>query len=132
MFGIIVATHDQMAEEIKNIVEIVMGKQGRFEAIGLFEGESLERMSEKIKNAVVEMQVDNTIIFVDMRGATPNNSALLVLSEIQNIKIITGVNLPMVLEAVALRETNALKEIDALVDYLVKTGRESINTMALN
>ncbi len=131
MFGIVIATHGQMAEGMRNAAEMIMGKQEYFENVSLLAGDSLEGMGEKIIRTIEEMGTKENIIFVDLPGATPNNSALLVASEHENWKVLTGVNLAMILEGLALRSAPGTKDLDAFVACLCNAGRESINAVTV-
>lgn len=132
MFGIMIATHGQMAAGIRNAAEMIMGKQEYFEIVSLLAGDSLEGMGEKMIRTIEGMGTKENIIFVDLPGATPNNSALLVSSEHDGWRAITGVNLVMVLEGLALRSTPGVENLDSFVDRLCKAGRESIGAVTVN
>ena len=132
MFGIMIATHGQMAAGIRNAAEMIMGKQEYFEIVSLLAGDSLEGMGEKMIRTIEGMGTKENIIFVDLPGATPNNSALLVSSEHDGWRVITGVNLVMVLEGLALRSTPCVENLDSFVDRLCQAGRESISAVTVN
>ena len=132
MFGIMIATHGQMAAGIRNAAEMIMGKQEYFEIVSLLAGDSLEGMGEKMIRTIEGMGTKENIIFVDLPGATPNNSALLVSSEHDGWRVITGVNLVMVLEGLALRSTPGVENLDSFVDRLCQAGRESISAVTVN
>jgi mannose/fructose-specific phosphotransferase system component IIA len=85
---------------------------------------------EKIERAVQEVdQGDGVLILVDLFGASPfNASARLVLSKPGcPMEVVTGVNLPMLVELVVQREGMTLEEAVRLV---LEVGQEQIRRMA--
>ena len=62
------------------------------------------------------------MIMTDMFGGTPSNTALSFLAE-GKVEVVTGVNLPMLVEFCSRRERQSLEELTA---SLLKSGRESI------
>jgi PTS system mannose-specific IIA component len=64
---------------------------------------------------------DGVIILTDMFGGTPSNISLAFLEE--NLEVITGVNLPMLLNALTKRDGKGIKE---LAQLLKENGRSNI------
>ena len=75
-----------------------------------------ERIKEKIE--AVDSG-DGVIVFADVLGGTPFNQAAQLLND--NVELIVGMNLPMLMEVLGTREYN---EID--IDELVEKGKNSI------
>ena len=68
--------------------------------------------------------LDGVLIFVDLFGGTPCNASLDLLKEYENIDIITGVNLPMIL--FALSNNEKYKTVSSLVENVLKVSTKSI------
>lgn len=109
MIGGIIVTHAGFAAGIKEAVEMIAGEQDCFEAIGLREGGGMELLSEKIKKTAEKMPCEKIWIFCDMFGATPSNASCMLAVQ-NDYKVITGVNLPLLLEFVISRETDSSEE----------------------
>ena len=129
MVGFLVISHGNLAEGIKDSISMIMGEQERFEAIGLRADTDMEHFSDEIYEAAVRLDDgDGVILFTDMFGASPCNFAAANMSrfleESRKVKILTGVNLPMVLEGFIRRmECNDLEEIK---DTCLDGGRDGV------
>ncbi len=113
MVGIIVASHGQLAGGFMDALEMIMGPQEKITALALEPEMGPEDYREKLKEAAREMDTpDGVLIMADLFGGTPSNaSAYLLDSEDPPIEIVTGVNLPMLLEIVNLRSSMSLGEL---------------------
>jgi len=112
MIGILIVTHGGFAEGLFNAVELIAGKQEKVKTIGLYHGDGIDEFSDKVKNAYEELDDgDGVIIFVDIFGGSPSNVVMKLMTEKPKIKAITGVNMPMVVEAVMSRDGSTLDEL---------------------
>jgi len=122
MIGILIISHGKFAEGLIDACKLIAGEQERIESIGLFEGDNLDDLTIKIKQAISKLDDGSgVIVFVDMFGASPSNIVSRLIE--QNIIAITGVNLPMVLEIMSFRNSLSLQEI---ADIAINSGKESI------
>lgn len=126
MLGIIICTHSTLSESFKQTAEMILGKQENFQAVGLFEGDSVINLSKKINKLIEDMNTDENLIFTDMFGASPSNAAAMSVFEV-NACIITGVNLTMIVEALGMREQ--YNTMDELLSYLTEVGKGNIRVL---
>ncbi|MCJ7612594.1 MAG: hypothetical protein MUP19_10050, partial [Candidatus Aminicenantes bacterium] len=68
-------------------------------------------------------QKNGVVIFTDMFGGTPSNLSFSFLKDNQ-VEIITGINLPMLIKFVSLQRSNNLKEV---VKKVVEQGKKNIH-----
>ena len=109
MIGVVVVTHGQLARELLSAAEAIVGDLPRFAAVSIGWHDDVEDARGEIRQAVARCQEgQGVIVLTDMFGGTPTNLSLPYLSE--KVEIVTGVNLPMLIKALALRE-GALVEI---------------------
>lgn len=97
MVGLIIITHGIYASSLIKSLEMVSGKIEKIEAIELEQGESIESLQEKIKKTIIKLNTAEVLIMVDLLGGTPYNASSIELQN-PNINIITGINMPMILE----------------------------------
>lgn len=103
MIGIVIATHGKMAEGIADAVSMIIGKQSQFIPLGIKADETTECFSQRLSNAINKVNSGKgVIVFTDLFGATPTNVSGNFIYK-SNIELITGVNLPMVLETCLVR-----------------------------
>lgn len=121
--GLVIVSHGHFAEEALHSVEMIMGKQDYAEAISLMPGESMDGLSKKIENSMKRLEKCKSIfIFIDMWGGTPSNASIAFLLQRNNIKIISGINIPMLIEFFSSR---TLPE-EELVKSVVESARRSV------
>ncbi|ADL07337.1 PTS sugar transporter subunit IIA [Thermosediminibacter oceani] len=127
MVGIVMVSHCNLAPELHKTLETVMGVQQNLESVGLHPGESKENFKLRVAEAVSRVNSGNgVLILADLFGGTPCNACFeLMGSEFKNAKIdvITGLNLPMAVQAC--RESCA-KNLKELVDIVKKAARDSV------
>lgn len=99
---------------------MVYGKQDKVEAISLEQGESMESLNNKINEIIKEFQVNEVLIMVDLLGGTPYNASSIEI-ENSNINVITGLNMPMILEALLFRN-ETLEKISSITTEAGKNG----------
>ncbi|MFH1784407.1 MAG: PTS sugar transporter subunit IIA [bacterium] len=123
MIGVIIVTHGDLGSHLVKTSEAIIGPQEKVKAISLFPEEGIDALREKITKALDELSAaKGVVIFTDMIGGTPTNTSLS-LAHREDIEIITGVNLPMLLACFASREVISLVELS---DKLCQTGHKSI------
>lgn len=126
MIDIIVVTHGKFAEGLKDSVNMIVGEYSNLTTVSFNPGESIEALEDKIKKVLNDKKKEKALIFVDVFAASPFNASMKAYNSLENSKeigIITGVNLPMVMEALLSSESD---DLDGLVKSLIEGGRESI------
>ena len=95
MIGVIVVTHGQLATELVNAAEMIVGELSGFVAVSIGWHDDVETAREAIAAAIARVaRPAGVIVLTDMFGGTPANLGLPFLAE-QQVEVITGVNLPM-------------------------------------
>jgi len=116
MINFILVSHGQMAAGIMNAAELISGKHNGVEVIDLKESDPIEELNNRMEKAILKLKEssDGIIIMVDLFGASPFNVSSLTSAKFENVDVITGLNLPMLLETLLQRESLTLKEIVTL------------------
>ena len=132
MIGVSLICHGNMAEGIKDSVRLIVGEQESFHVLGLFEGGDFEKFKEDVYDTIVNS--DNgqgVVVFVDMMGASPFNAVASNVKKLQAnnipIRLITGVNLPMLLET--LMQRDLADSLEELYKISLEAGRDSIKEL---
>ncbi len=98
MIGVVVVTHGQLATELLNAAETIVGDLPHFAAVSIGWHEDTQDAREEIAQAIARVQQDGgVLILTDMFGGTPSNLAMTFLGE-DNVEVLTGVNLPMLIK----------------------------------
>jgi len=121
MIGIIIASHGKLAEEILKSAYMIMGPQENIVALGLEpESDPLE-LKDKIYKSATEIDTGcGVVILVDLLGGSPGNVSAYLAKE--GYPVITGFNLPMLLELIAMRHG----DIEETVNHIIHTGKDGI------
>ena len=123
MIGVVVVTHGQLAIELVNAAETIVGDLPKFAAVSIGWHEDVQDAREEIATAIGRVQgPEGVLIATDMFGGTPSNLGITCL-EPNRVEVVTGVNLPMLIKAASLRERQDLTEVARL---LREHGRNAI------
>lgn len=130
MVHIILACHGDAALGMLSAAEMICGKQNNTTALSLRPGMSAEQFGKLINDAVKQLGLqDEALVFTDFVGGTPSNQALRQLLYKENIEIITGLNLPMLLEAIFSRNEKTAGE---MAKHCVNSGIQGIADLKAN
>jgi mannose PTS system EIIA component len=111
MIGIVVVTHGQLATELLNAAETIVGDLPRFTAVSIGWHEDTQDARDEIAAAIGRVQQgQGVLILTDMFGGTPSNLAMTFLGQ-QDVEVITGVNLPMLIKLAGLGEQDSLLSV---------------------
>ncbi len=111
MIGIIIITHGNLALELKSAMEYILGIQKNIEIISIKSDDDLEIKKADLEEVIEKVNENiGTIILPDMFGGTPSNLAMSFL-EVGKVEIISGVNLPMLIKLIGLRDSNDLQKV---------------------
>ncbi len=119
-------THGDLGKGLLSTVSMLVQDNDMLESIGFFPGQGAEDLQKKIVEKLDYMNsCEGVLCFVDMLGGTPSNvvSEFVVRDKNQKIKLVAGVNLPILIEAIALRYSMKLPE---LVSHILGVGKNSI------
>lgn len=122
MIGLLVVAHGNLAREILAAAEMIAGTIEKSAAVGIEPGQSVESIRESIVAAMNAVSEGGAIVMTDMFGGTPSNMSLSFLDD-SKVEVVTGVNLPMVIEFASKREKLPFSELAAV---LTECGKESI------
>jgi PTS system mannose-specific IIA component len=124
MIGLVLVTHGRLAAEFVVAMEHVVGPQEAIEAICIGPEDDMEARRQDIANAIAAVdRGKGVIILTDLFGGTPSNLAISLMKS-ENIEVIAGVNLPMLIKLATVRGTESLPRAVASAQ---EAGRKYIN-----
>ncbi len=126
MIGIVVVTHGQLARELVAAAEMITGEDiPNATSVSIGWHDAPDDAQRAIVTAVERVSGnEGAVILTDMFGGTPSNLALSLLNEGQ-VEVVTGVNLPMLIRLVSIREEEQVGPADAARAALFQ-GKENI------
>lgn len=131
MIGFILTGHGHFSNGLKSALDMIAGPQQGFEIVP-FEEDAAGAYGDNLREAVKAMRAktDGVLVFCDLMGGTPFNQSMMITAEQDNISVVAGTNLPMLIDIVMSRTPDST--IDDLVSEAVEVGKEGVCHMALD
>ena len=125
MIGIVIVTHCQLGEALIEAAEFIIGERpGSIESVSIDLSENAEKLRNKISQGIKKVEgQEGVLILTDMFGGTPSNLSYSFLEE-GRIEVLSGVNLPVLIQAANMREK---MKLDQLASNLESFGKKSIS-----
>ena len=122
MIGLVLVTHAGLATALKLSAEMIVGSIENCATVEVAPDERADDIMARVVAAVGTVQSAGAIIMTDLFGGTPSNMAMSFLKE-GWIEVVTGANLPMLIEFCSRREQMPVAE---LATDLKRSGCEGI------
>ena len=125
MIGIVIVTHEQLGEALIGAAEFIIGSRPEaLESVSIDLNENAEKLRAKIARGIKNVEgKEGVIILTDMFGGTPSNLSYSFLEE-GHIEVLSGVNLPILIQAATDRKK---MKLDTLAAKLEAFGKKSIS-----
>jgi len=121
--GVVVVTHGQLATELLNAAEMIVGDLPGFSAVSIGWHDDVDVARSAIARAVEKVDRGRGVLLLtDMFGGTPSNLAMTFL-EADQVEVVTGVNLPMLIK---LAKVPDAADLLSLARSLCEHGRANI------
>ena len=125
MIGIVIVTHNRLGDALVESAEFVIGSRPKsIASVSIDLNQSAEKLRKKITDGIKKVdEKDGIIILTDMFGGTPSNLSYSFLDE-GRIEVLSGVNLPILVQAINTREKMDLAKLGTKLE---KFGKKSIS-----
>jgi PTS system mannose-specific IIB component len=130
--GIVIASHGEFAEGIHQSGSMIFGEQEKVQTVTFMPSEGPDDLRAKIDAAIATFDADDEIlVLADLWSGSPFNQASAVLAENpdRNIAIITGLNLPMLIQAYTERMMDADAGLEKVVANILKEAKDGIRIL---
>ena len=119
----VVVTHGQLATELVNAAEMIVGDLPQFAAVSIGWHDDVNDAREDIEEAIARVRgEEGVLLLTDMFGGTPSNLGMTFIEK-DRLEVITGVNLPMMIKLATLRQSSDLL---AVARQMRDEGRNAI------
>jgi PTS system mannose-specific IIA component len=120
MIGIVVVTHNGLAQELAVAIQQIVGRQEQLRAIGIGPEDDADACKREIAGAIAAVDAGRGVVLVtDMFGGTPCNLALGFLKK-GKVEVLAGASLPSLIKLVSVR---AKCSLDEAVRLAIESGR---------
>ncbi len=135
MTAILLVSHGTFSKAMLETAEMILGPQSQAAAVGLAPSQSPEDLKAEIRRAIERLSGSDLLILTDVTSGTPA-STITALSREYSFRHLTGINLPLLIEALISRQFVPLKDLTASlmqnaastfvdVDEMMCRGQES-------
>ena len=130
--GIIIASHGEFAAGIHQSGSMIFGEQEKVQVVTFMPNEGPDDLYAKFNDAVASFDADDEVlVLADLWSGSPFNQASRVMGENPDRKfaIITGLNLPMLIQAYTERMMDANVGVEAVVANIIKEAKEGVKAL---
>ena len=125
MIGIVVITHGPLAHGLVTSLKFFSGDTSQLTHVILQDEDSPDDFLKHLKDAVSQVDTNEGIVILsDILGGTPSNQALMFSMNRADVRVVSGVNLMMLIEAVLSRAV--VHDLDDFVNKIIQSGKDSI------
>ncbi len=127
MIGIILTGHGNFATGIYSSLKLIAGARENLECCDFVEGMGAdEDLVPNLQAAMDKLSpvCDGIVFLTDLKGGSPFQKAVTLSFGKDNMKVIAGTNLPMLLEAAMICEFST--DVDTFVEGIINTGKEQV------
>ena len=111
MIGLLIISHCDLGKELLNAAELIFGRIDAAKAISITQTTESEKLLKMISAEIKSLDKgQGVLLLTDMFGGTPSNLSFSFLKE-ERVEVLTGVNLPMVVEVAQNRQNMSLSEL---------------------
>lgn len=134
MIGVLIASHGSLAAELLKTAEKVIGPQKQVAALSTNTRLPRQQLCDEVKQLIDSLDSgEGVLVMVDCPGGTPANICLEAGCGNDAVKVLSGVNLPMLLCLVDRRPGQTLDSLaDAALSAAKMTIRDLTDVMGAN
>ncbi|HFI0944746.1 TPA: PTS sugar transporter subunit IIB [Streptococcus suis] len=130
--GIIIASHGEFAAGIHQSGQMIFGEQEKVQVVTFMPSEGPDDLYAKLNAAVDSFDADDEVlVLADLWSGSPFNQASRVAGERPDRKfaIITGLNLPMLIQAYTERLMDATAGVEKVAANIIKEAKDGIKVL---
>ena len=130
--GIVIASHGEFAAGIKQSGSMIFGEQEKVQAVTFMPNEGPDDLRAKIEAAIATFDAeDEVLVLADLWSGSPFNQASAVMGAYpeRKVAIITGLNLPMLIQAYTERMMDASAGVEQVAANIIKEAKAGIKAL---
>lgn len=123
---LILIAHGMYAPQLYESAKMVVGEIEGLYTVPMLENDGLEGTVKKMEAVFAEIGNDTpAVIVADMFAGTPCNVAVQMMYQKENVRILTGLNLPMAIEYAV----SDIEDLDEMAEFLKDVGLEAVKIL---
>lgn len=109
--GGVIVSHGRVASELLSAAETVVGAMSHITAVSIGWHDDVEHAKEQVRRSIENVsEGKGVLLLTDMFGGTPTNISAMFIKK-NEVEIVTGVNLPMIIKLASQQEEISLSEM---------------------
>ena len=129
MVNFIIASYGEFAAGIRQSGQMIFGEQENVQVVTFMPNEGPEDLMKKYDDALATFEPEGQVLFlVDLWGGSPFNAATRIQAQHEDrMAIVSGLNLPMLVEAYGARFS--METAAEIAHYLVPVAKEGVKSI---
>ena len=124
MIGVVICTHGAAGRGLVQSAEMICGQQAHLAVVSYEMGETTEALRQQINESFASFEpLSEIFVLTYIKCGTPFNVMVDIIRDAPQYRLVSGVNLPMLLELFINRDNLAL---DTLADKVLASGQKGI------
>lgn len=125
MIGLLVTGHANFASGLTSSLELICGEPTHYAYVDFLSDYSVEDLERELNKAIESLSdCDSILICSDLIGGSPFKSSVVLSLEHENMRVVAGVNLGMLVEVNMSRQF--IDDVDSLANQAVEVGKTSV------
>ncbi|KGF04706.1 PTS sugar transporter subunit IIA [Anaerococcus lactolyticus] len=112
---VLLVSHAYMAKGVKSSVELILGPQENLYAMSAYVDQDIP-FEKEIKDFLSENTNEKIVILTDLLGGSVNNEIIQLVANMENVILLTGMNLIMVMSVLLATDDTIHEQIDDIID----------------
>ncbi|MBY4797018.1 PTS fructose transporter subunit IIA [Collinsella sp. AGMB00827] len=126
MIRLVVIGHGTFASGLVSAIELIFGSRSYIEVVEFQDGETKRELDTKVDLALkCSSEGERIIALCDVLQGSPFQSIAVQALSRKDMRVVFGVNLPMLIECVSMIEAGE-SDADVLIERMLLTGRDQI------
>jgi PTS system mannose-specific IIA component len=129
MIGIVIVAHGELGRALADSAEMILGEKNEIVTVSIASiSENVEKFRENILKAIDSANNgEGVVVFTDLFGGTPCNLSISTIG-VKNVEIVAGVNLPMILKILTIKDQNI--SISEAANLAQEAGKKQITVVS--
>lgn len=115
MNKIILASHGEFSQGLKQTASMIIGDEGNIFALSAFRDED-EPIKNQVERLLEEIGYDDVYLLTDIFGGSVNNDLLAIQQEHSEVHLLAGMNLPLVISIATQAGKITAEQLDMILD----------------
>lgn len=135
MFEIILATHGNLSDGLKDACQVIMGPVDHVHTLNLKNGEDVNHLAKDMLALMDRFGREKEVLFLtDLANASPYNQSLLAINQLEKVEqknkmVVAGANLAILIQAISEQMSESC--LEESLPQILGEGREAIRLWSI-